>query len=97
MKAQEVLCGVVSLTLCGAVLAQPARTTASEKTPPPASARCDRLSGAERQRCLKQSRKSARKPQPADEHSGGGSSAPGGRADGEPGSYGTGAPGKSRD
>ena len=97
MRAQEVLCGVASLALCGAVLAQPARTDASEKTPLAASARCDRLSGAERQRCLKESRKTARKPQPADEHSGGGSSAPGGRADGEPGTYGAKAPAKSGD
>jgi hypothetical protein len=97
MKMQPVLCGVVLLALCGAVPAQSARTGASQNTPQAASARCDRLSGAERKRCLKESRKSARKPQPADEHSGAGSSAPGGRADGEPGSYGPKAPPKATD
>ena len=96
------LCSVLSLALCGAALAQsgerePARTPASASAAQGGSPRCDRLTGAERRQCLKESPKSARKPRPTDEHSGGGSSAPGGRADGQPGSYGAGAPAKSRD
>ena len=52
----------------------------------------------ERERCLKRkSTKTAHKRQPADARSGGGSSAPGGRADGEPGSYGPKAPPRPAD
>ena len=102
MKRPLALCSVVSLALCGTALAQsgerePARTPASASAAQGVSKRCDRLTGAERRQCLKERPNTARKPRPADQHSGAGSSAPGGRADGQPGSYGARAPAKSGD
>ena len=97
MKGQFALFSVVSLALCGASLAQSGEREAA-RTPAAASARCQALTGAERDRCLKRkTTKTARKTQPADARSGGGSSAPGGRADGEPGSYGPKAPPRPAD
>jgi hypothetical protein len=96
MKKRLALCTVVSLAFCGAALAQSGERDAARTLA--ASARCQSLTGAERDRCLKRkSTKTARKSQPADERSGAGSSAPGGRADGEPGSYGAKAPPKPAD
>ena len=98
MKRQLALC-VASLALCGGTFAQSGeredtRPSAAEKAGQAAPPRCDRLTGAERRQCIKDA-STGRKPQRADEHSGGGSSAPGGRADGEAGSYGARAPAKS--
>ena len=96
MKKRLALCSVVSLAVCGASLAQSGERDAAPT--PAASPRCQALTGAERERCLKRkSTKTARKSQPADARTGGGSSAPGGRADGEPGSYGAKAPPKAAD
>jgi hypothetical protein len=96
MKKRLALCSLVSLAFCGASLAQSGEREAART--PAAGARCQSFTGAERDRCLKQkSTKTARKSQPADARSGGGSSAPGGRADGEPGSYGAKAPPKAAD
>ena len=93
MKKRLALCSVVSLAFCGAALAQSGEREAART--PAASARCQALTGGERDRCLKP--KTARKSQPADARSGGGSSVPGGRADGEPGSYGPKAPPRPAD
>ena len=96
MKKRLALCSVVSLAFCGASLAQSGEREAART--PAASAGCQALTGAERDSCLKRkTTKTARKTQPADARSGGGSSAPGGRADGEPGSYGPKAPAKAAD
>ena len=96
MKKRLALCSVVSLAFCGASLAQSGEREAART--PAASAGCQALTGAERDRCLKRkTTKTARKTQPADARSGGGSSAPGGRADGQPGSYGPKAPPRPAD
>lgn len=93
MNMRLAVCSLMSLAFCGAALAQSGERQAART--PAASARCQALTGAERDRCLKRKNtKSGRKP---DDRSGAGSSAPGGRADGEPGSYGTKAPPKAAD
>jgi len=96
MKKRLALCSVVSLAFCGAALAQSGEREAART--PAASARCQALTGVEGDHCLKRkTTKTARKSQPADARSGGGSSVPGGRADGEPGSYGPKAPPRPAD